>query len=290
MFVGRIYTDSHGAVAGPTLAVFGRRLVMVWPTTDGSIFYAAGMDTSGRIDARPLPGDFSRERLALAPQANGLHLSYSGTDLQTWIAVAGDGENFDWRTPWLETCVGGPATFGPGEDSGGPIEVAYTAQHDLGVRLFRTQNPPGGYPLDGPPQLETSIDTPAVGASGGRLLVAWAGTNAPAYNLNVMRFGGFSTFEGKRTFDDFCYGGPNFATVPGVGLTACYVGHDRHLYFLAGVEELDPARAVRWKFHDTAEHPPAVAAINGITYVAWIATDGASTLCFADLSSMPREY
>ena len=120
------------------------------------------------------------------------------------------------------------------------------------------------------------------------MLLAFAGPNDPANNLSVQAQG-VSNPPPVVDYDDQCFGGPALVTTTD-GFAAAYAGKNQNIYLVYGIENLDPRRIRRTKLQDTSGHAPAVATVEGVTYVAWIGTDGANSLILADLESMPVIY
>ncbi|WP_378729488.1 hypothetical protein [Nocardia brasiliensis] len=287
MFTGRTLWQSHRPLAAPALTVFNNRLVLVWSTESGTMYVASGMETDGVVNAKPLPGDFSRQRPSLAfhAQTGLLYLGYSGTDNQLWLAWSHNGVDYPDRRTWLEPVIGGPAMISDNVT----FSLAYTAQREQLLQLVRSQNPPFSSSVASPDPPEFSVDTPGLVLNPARgTLLAWTGTDASGLHLNA-RYVGLNVPPTRATFSDVLVGGPNLCTIGG-RYVAAYSGRNTNIYLLFDIDNLNEGQAQRWKFADTSPWPPAVATINGITYVAWFGTDGDRKLNFADLGSMPTIY
>jgi len=305
MFRGRTFVDSHGAVASPALTTWNNTLVMVWCGEDGTIYFASAMEQTGIIAGTPLPQQSSLERPALFQFEDRLVLAYIGTDNQIRCALSFDGQQFNASQPWvhidqslLSPCIGGPAIFGTGN-----MYLAWTEALNQNLHFGFTINPPTVYEESvvlsgGDEGYElTSVDTPALAlAPTNDLLLAFAGPNTPGNNLTVQaqRRAGNNPSP-LVVYDDLCFGGPALVTTTD-GFAAAYAGKNTNIYLLYGVENLDNQQIRRTKLQDTSWHAPALVTLQGITYVAWIGTDGPSdifptgSINFADLGSMPVIY
>jgi hypothetical protein len=287
MFTGRSLHESFCPLAAPAMTVFRDTLILAWSAADGSMYSAMDMQDDGTINAWRLPDDRSSERLSLAyhGQEDILLLGYSGQDNYTWLARTDDGGTFKTRDRWLQPVIGGLAM----QSDNVTLAVAYTAQDSQQVAARFTPSPPdGGYDA-APTGYAVSIDTPGLALTPSGPLIAFAGTDEPGFSLNATYIGQHSGPDGVHTFTDQCLGGPNLVSLP-QGYAAAYTGHNRNLYLLVGIDTLDENATTRWKFADTSPWPPAVATLNGQTYIAWFGTDGANTLNFAHLSAMPLVY
>ncbi|MFC9438355.1 hypothetical protein [Nocardia sp. NPDC057030] len=286
MFTGRTVWPSNQPAAAPALAVYNNRLVMVWSTQSGTMYTASGMETDGVVNAKPLPADFSLQRPSLAAHAQTglLYLGYARTDGKMWLAWSNNGFDYQDRREWLEAPIGGPAM----QSDNVSMWLSYTAQRDLSLCAVQSQNPPFSSYGRSPQPTEYSIDTPGLVIHQSRgVLLAWTGMDS-ANNLNA-RYIGVNVPPTRATFTDRLIGGPNLFTLGG-RYVAGYTGKNTNMYLLFGVDNLDENQTERWKFADTSPWPPAVATINGVTYVAWFGTDGQNKLNFADLNSMPTIY
>ncbi|HWX86158.1 MAG TPA: hypothetical protein VNZ48_21370 [Xanthobacteraceae bacterium] len=307
-WLGRTVTDSHASVASPAMTTWtdnsnNTTLVMVWCGGDGTVYFASGMEKNGTIQAAPLPGVTSLERPALIQFQDRLVLGYIGTDNNMWCALSYDGKTFPSPKQWLlidgtplSPSIGGPALVSAQSN----VITALTAQADQTLHSGFSVNPPTLYEdgaIVGPRGLlRKSIDTPALAiAPGGGVQLAYAGADDPLNHLTLQADPRSDNPAPPVVFDDLCSGGPALVTT-GVGYAAAYVGKNNNIYLLYGVDKLDPGNVRRWKFQDTSWHPPAVAIANGVTYVAWIGTDGPTSpyptgsLNFASLISMPPIY
>ncbi|WP_280445736.1 hypothetical protein [Nocardia brasiliensis] len=286
MFTGRTLWPSNQPIAAPALTVFGNRLVLVWSTQSGTMYAASGMEADGVVNAKPLPADFSLQRPALAAHAQTglLYLGYTRTDGNMWLAWSHNGVDYHDRRQWLEPPIGGPAM----QSDNVSMWLTYTAQRDLRVNAVQSQNPPFSHYGRSPEPAEQSVDTPGLVIRPDKgVLLAWTGMDS-ANNLNA-RYIGVNVPPGRATFSDRLIGGPNLFPLGG-RYVAGYTGKNTNLYFLFGVDNLNEGQTERWKFADTSPWPPAVATVNGVTYVAWFGTDGQNKLNFADLGSMPTIY
>ncbi len=287
MFTGRSLHESFRPAAGPAMTAFRNSLILAWSAVDGFMYSAMDMQDDGVINAWRLPADRSAERLSLAyyDAVDELLIGYNGQDNQAWLARTRDGGTIDDRGPWLEPIIGGPALH----STKARLYFAYTDQSTQQVHSGHSGNPPldteevGTYPG------AYSIDTPGVVVTDKGPLIVYAGTDSPGYSLNAYLVDEPTGPPRICTFPDQCRGGPNLVTVGG-RYAAAYVGHNQHLYLLFGVDALDPAQTERWKFADTSPWPPAVATINGETYVAWFGTDGENKLNFAHIDAMSMVY
>ncbi|MCM6774814.1 hypothetical protein NDR87_25570 [Nocardia sp. CDC159] len=287
MFIGRTLWASNRPVAAPALAVYRNTLVLVWSTQGGTMYVASGMEVDGVVRARALPFDSSLQRPSLSSHAQTglLYLGYMGTDNQTTLAWSDNGVDYQDRRRWLEPAIGGPAMVSDNVT----LWVGYTAQNAQLLQTVRSHNPPYSFYYVSPEPVEYSVDTPAVMIHPSRgTLLSWTGTDA-AYNHLNARYLGVSVPPTKATFSDRLVGGPNLFSIGG-RYVAGYSGLNTNIYMLFDIDNLNEGQAQRWKFADASPWPPAVATINGITYVAWFGTDGENKLNFADLGSMPTIY
>ncbi|WP_433654575.1 hypothetical protein ACQPW1_27945 [Nocardia sp. CA-128927] len=286
MFTGRTLWQSNQPIAAPALTVYNNKLVLVWSTQSGTMYVASGMEADGVVNAKPLPSDFSLQRPALAAHAQTglLYLGYTRTDGKMWLAWSNNGVDYQDRREWLEPPIGGPAM----QSDNVSMWLSYTAQDDLVLSAVQSQNPPFSSYGRTPEPAEHSVDTPGLVIHPSKgVLLAWTGMDS-ANNLNA-RYIGVNVPPGRATFSDRLIGGPNLFTLGG-RYVAGYTGKNTNIYLLFDIDNLNENQAQRWKFADTSPWPPAVATINGITYVAWFGTDGQNKLNFADLGSMPTIY
>lgn len=286
MFTGRTLWPSDQPAAAPALTVYNNRLVLVWSTQSGTMYTASGMETDGVVNAKPLPADFSLQHPSLAAHAQTglLYLGYTRTDGKMWLAWSNNGFDYQDRREWLAAPIGGPAM----QSDNVSLWLSYTAQRDLSLCAVQSQNPPFSSYGRSPQPTEYSVDTPGLVIHPSRgVLLGWTGMDS-ANNLNA-RYIGVNVPPTRGTFSDRLIGGPNLFTLGG-RYVAGYTGKNTNIYLLFGVDNLDENQTERWKFADTSPWPPAVATINGVTYVAWFGTDGQNKLNFADLGSMPTIY
>jgi len=300
MYLGRTSVDSHGAVASPAMTVWSKgatqTLVLVWCGSDGTIYFASGMEQAGALNAVPLSNTTSLERPALVQFEDRLVLGYTGTDNQMWSAISYDGQSFMAPQLWeyidgttIAPMIGGPALFQLGPN----MLIAGTQQLSQIINFGWGVNPPELYQYSSLDSL-TSIDTLALGAAPSGLQLAFAGANDPANNLSIQPDPRSSNLAPVVVYADQCYGSPALVTTTS-GYAAAFVNKLYNIVLLYGIENLDPQNVNRVVLQDSSWHAPAVATINGVTYVAWIGTDqpgnpGLPTgrLNFADLGSMPQ--
>ncbi|BCK54686.1 hypothetical protein [Nocardia wallacei] len=287
MFTGRTSWPSHRPLAAPALAEYKNRLVLVWSTRDGTMYMASGMETDGVVDAKPLPADTSLQRPSLAahPDDGRLYLGYTRTDGRIWLAWSDNGVDYNDRRPWLQPPIGGPAIVSDNVT----FWLGYTEQGSQAVQVVQSQNPTFFETYVSPTPTEYSVDTPALllhPSRGG--LLAWTSVDVAGRHLNA-RFLGIGAPPTLGIFSDTLIGGPNLFTIGGRSV-AGYTGRNTNIYMVFDIDNLDEARSERWKFADTSPWPPAVATVDGTTYVAWFSTGGDNDLNFADLGSMPTIY
>lgn len=289
MFDGRAVQDSYGVVGAPAMTVHDGGLLLAWPTTDGKIRMAAGLEQDGVGESWSLPDDFTLVRPSLASFGGRVYLSYGGTDRQSWLAVSDDGgRTFGDRSPWLPESIGAPTIFSYGD--GGELWASRTGVPDLGLSIgFGTRETlsfpsPSFLSLD-MPLPDTSIDPPAISASVyNELLLAWTGSDL---RLNVRINPENPTEPGRKvTFDDICRGGPAVAKLLFFS-GFVYCGFDGHIYILFNTEFLERDRAQRSKYADTTAFCPAVCRLGNEVFVAWFGTDADNTLYFANIGAMP---
>jgi hypothetical protein len=107
MFIGRSLWDSHGSLSSPAMTVWtdvhgNTTLVMVWCGSDGTMYFASGMEQCGAISVVPLQSS-SLERPALTQFEDRLVLAYTGTNVPGPImcSLSFDGRSFDPTQPWM---------------------------------------------------------------------------------------------------------------------------------------------------------------------------------------------
>ncbi|PQM49481.1 hypothetical protein C1Y40_00293 [Mycobacterium talmoniae] len=276
------------------------------------------MERNGVVNAQPIWGNkvSTSERFALAQSpydstdVSPLLMSWTGMGLPTfeWLASSFIPEELafiysnTWKSPSdsdeggppISPVIGGPAIL-PVADS---IYFAATAQDPTQALCF------GYAPNDNSAILtlfETtdylSVDTPALGLTpAGEIQIAFAGVDPNNY-LTITQAIGPAPFSGELftpavTYPDQCIGGPTLVTTVN-GYAAAYVNKSNFISLLYGVENLDPAKVNRVIYSATSWHAPAIATLNGVTYVAWIGTDDPTgngfptgQLNFADLGSL----
>ncbi len=137
-----------------------------------------------------------------------------------------------------------------------------------------------------------SICTPALGITpAGHLQLAFLTAAGSANHLTVRRDPTAFIFPPPPVvFPDVCTDGPALVTTVN-GYAAAYT-LDGIIVLVYGMENNTPANANRVVLRDTSPYTPAIATLNGVTYVAWIGTDDPTNptynrLFFADLGSMP---
>lgn len=287
MFDGRAVQESFGPGGAPAMTVHDGGVLLAWPTTDGNIRMAAGLEQDGVGESWWLPDDFSLVRPSIASFGGRVYLSYGGMDQQSWLAVSDDGgRTFADRSPWLPESIGAPTIFSFGE----ALWASRTGVPDLSLSIgFGTEETlsfpsPSFLSLD-MPLPETSIDPPAISASVyDELLLAWTGSNL---RLNIQINPENPSEPGRKvTFDDICRGGPAVAKLLFFS-GFVYCGFDSHIYILFNTEFLERDRAQRSKYADTTAFCPAVCRLGNEVFVAWFGTDEANSLNFANIGAMP---
>ena len=151
MFLGRRTWPSHGGGSSPALATWTdlngtSTLVMAWCASDGTIYFASGMEHTGGLAATPLEQNYTYQRLALTQFEDRLVLAYSGTSLpsQTWCALSLNGETFSHGQLWtidssnLSGIIGGPAAV----QVGPTLRMAWTHELDQILHYGFSLNPP----------------------------------------------------------------------------------------------------------------------------------------------------
>jgi hypothetical protein len=278
---------------------------LLWGGGDGTIYLATGMEQNGVIAGNPIfPFDTisTLERPDIVASGVGgeavLFLGINADNVAS-LARSFDGSTFPGGSNPFELVgtdtaipvIGGPALLPQPGAADTTLLVAATVVGPQTVQIGA--GPPPGYFL---PALTwftdttlLSIDTPALGQTPqGNLQVAFAGPD-PTNNLTVAQLDPVTGHVvTSTTYPDECFGGPALVETVN-GYAAAYVNKANNITLLYGVDALNPQNVNRSVFTETSWHAPAVATIDGVTYLAWIGTDQAEPtgeLNFADLGSM----
>lgn len=294
-WIGRTSTDSHGAGASPAMTTWNNStLVLVWGGGDGTVYLATGMEKSGVVQGTPIPGVKTLERMCLIQFQDRLVLAYIDTNNVMQCVLSYDGKTFGPPQPWLlinqspwTPSIGGPALVSAGSN----VKLALTAQINQFLHTGFSVNPPTVYE-DSQTQLK-SIDTPSLAIAPDQTVqLAFAGPDDPFNHLNLQPNWQNDNLPAAVVYPDQCFGGPALVYT-GLGYAAAYAGKNTNIYFLYGIENLNPNNVRRTKLQDTTWHAPAAAIANGTTYVAWIGTDQPAptgSLNFAAYAVMPPVY
>jgi hypothetical protein len=118
---------------------------------------------------------------------------------------------------------------------------------------------------------ETAIGAPALGANGGRLGVAWTGTDRE-HHLNFETSLDGHTFGGKVTLIETSIDGPGLAFGSGKWFMA-WTGTDpdHHVNVIASADGVNFSNKVT--LNETSPFGPALAFGNGRLFLAWVGTD-----------------
>jgi hypothetical protein len=294
-------------------------LVLAYCDSNGTIYTAVGMEQTGQIRDNSASGGFTstsspgaRVALVEAPPGSGwlwmaindlgaivLDVADSATagpiyqyPLETWPGP--DGPNTAARL------IGGAALMPQGQD----LLVAATAAENQDLYIgggsvvgVHTSSPPNvsffdtGYQNVGTGSQSESVNTPGLGITpAGNVQLAYLTADGSANQLTVLADPTtVLSQQAPVVFPDVCTDGPALVTtVNGYAATYAFL----RIVLVYGVENNDPAKVNRVVLQDTSPYTPAVATLNGVTYVAWIGADDPTNptynrLFFADLGSMP---
>jgi hypothetical protein len=297
----RISTDSHGSLASPALITyknspFSEALLLAWCGSDGTIYMATGMDQTGTISPTIVRSGgetpistYKRFALVEFPSGSGLvSICYtSSLDNTAWYSSSA----FPYLVDFPE-----PQQLDPHEVVSGQ---ALSVQGEMvgAASVFTDHQVMWGSSTSGFSSLRynsfsgtTTFYTPALGVTpGGIAQLAFADQGDSNRVLVFNDPFSLSTVTIVTSYPDECVDGPALVTTVD-GYAAAYVDTlTNNIVLLYGVENNDPKSANQVILHDASPYTPAVATLNGVTYVAWIGTEpsSAGTLFFADLASMP---
>jgi hypothetical protein len=295
MWKGRVSVDSSRSPASPALitynTVLGEMLVLMWCGSDGTVYMATGMEQTGVISPVPTPISTVR-RFALVeyPSAGIVSICYIASDQTPWYSSSPFPDvieflNSQQLTP--QPMASGPAVVA----QGGTLDFAAFVAFQNELLYLSGPFGPGGFaaPTQNAVSALTSDYAPALGiTSSGVVQLAWADWSNSNRLTVISDYPGTSGSSFAEVYPDECNDGPALVTTVS-GYAAAFVNIINNIVLLYGVDKNNPQNVNRVILHDASPYTPAIATVNGVTYVAWIGADipDGKALFFADLDSMP---